>query len=497
MPEVPPLVLDRAAGEPLAVQLVAGLRDAAASGALAPGDRLPSTRELARVLAVSRTVAAAAYDQLLAEGWVEGRRGVGTFVVDVPAPAGRARRPAEAPPASSSPPPGWPGTDLRAGAPCTEVLDRAAWRRAWRAAGDEPPDGEPDPRGTAAFRAAVAAHLLRHRGLPAGADDVLAATGTSAAVAEVAALLPPGARVAVEDPGYRRSVGALRAAGCVPVPVRVDAGGLVVEEVPRGVAAVVCTPAHQFPLGGRMPAARRTRLVERARAEGFLVLEDDYDGELRYDVAPLPLLAALGPDVVVHLGTTSKTVSPTLGAGWVVAPPAVREALVARRTATGTRPPRAGQRVLAAMAASGDLSRHLRRLRRELAGRRELVLATVRAAGHVPVGDAAGAHVVVRLPTADDERRLLGRAEDAGLVLAGLGGCAVDAARPPAAGLVVGWAAPPSAELPRALAALGGLLAGQPAAGPSGPGEVADLAARAATSARTAASSSRATAASS
>src|SRR3712207_7395466 len=115
-----------------------------------------------------------------------------------------------------------------------------------------------------------------------------------------------------------------------------------------------------------LSAARRLGLVARARAEGWWVLEDDYDGELRYDVAPLPLLGALGPDVAVHLGTSSKIVSPTLGVGWLVAPPDLRAALVARRTATGTRPARAGQRVFAALAGSGDLARHLRRLRREL-----------------------------------------------------------------------------------------------------------------------------------
>ncbi|WP_299036031.1 PLP-dependent aminotransferase family protein [uncultured Pseudokineococcus sp.] len=451
--DVPPLVVDRAAGEPLPVQVAAGLRDAAVRGTLAAGERLPSTRELARALCVSRTVTAAAYDQLLAEGWVEGRRGVGTFVVDAPAPdEPRSRpRPRRRPEQAAR-----TGVDLRAGTPCTEVLERAAWRRAWRAAGDQPPDASPDPLGDRAFRAAVSSHLLRHRGLPADPDDVVATTGTSAAVAEVAALLPRGARVAVEDPGYRRVVGALRAAGLVPVPVPVDADGLVVDAVPAGVAAVYCTPAHQFPLGGRLPAGRRTRLVERARAEGFLVLEDDYDGELRYDVAPLPLLAALAPDVVVHLGTTSKTVSPTLGAGWAVCPAPLREALLDARTRTGTRPPRAGQRVLAAMASSGDLARHLRRLRRELSSRRELVRAAVLASGCEPVGDDAGAHLVVPLPSRAQEERVVAAAAGAGVVLGGLAGSCLESR---SAGVVVGWAAPRRVELEPALGVLTAALA--------------------------------------
>ncbi len=451
---VPPVVLDRRGVRPLAAQLADALRSAAASGALRPGDRLPSTRELAAALRVSRTVTAAAYDQLVAEGWAAGRRGAGTFVVgtapSVPAPAGaRERTPRERPAA----------VDLRAGSPCLEVLDRAAWRRAWRAAGDVPPDAGPDPAGDPGFRAAVTGHLLRHRGLPVEPAAVLATTGTSAAVAEVAALLPPGSRVGVEDPGYQRAAGALSAAGVEVVPCPVDDDGLVVDAVPPGLAAVYCTPAHQWPLGRRMPAARRTALVARARAEGWWVLEDDYDGELRYDVAPLPLLAALAPDVVVHLGTSSKIVSPTLGVGWLVAPPDLRAALLAQRTATGTRPARAGQRVLAAMAASGDLSRHLRRLRRELAGRRAQVAAELARCEVAVAGDPAGAHVFVPLPDPGTEAAVVAAAAGEGLAVDGLARhLAGPGPHAPAAGLVLGFAAPARAELDRVLPVLAGLL---------------------------------------
>ena len=327
-------------------------------GALHAGDRLPSTRALAAALRVSRTVTAAAYDQLLAEGWVVGRRGSGTFVEAVPAMGPERARTSRPGPALPVP------IDLRAGRPCLDVLDRAAWRRAWRGAADDPPDSAPDPVGVPAFRSAVVTHLLRHRGLPADLDAVLATAGSTAGVAELARTLPGGARVAVEEPGYRRAAEALEAAGLEVVPVPADGDGLVVDALPAGLAAVVVTPAHQYPLGARLSAARRVALVARARADGLLVIEDDYDGELRYDVAPLPLLAALGPDVVAHLGTASKLLTPTLGVGWLVAPPAVRSAVLDLRDRTGTRPARAGQRVFAALAAHGDLGRHLRRLRR-------------------------------------------------------------------------------------------------------------------------------------
>lgn len=453
MTGIPPVLLDRTSGAPLSVQLADALRAAAAAGALRPGDRLPSTRELAVALRVSRTVTSAAYDQLLAEGWAGGRRGVGTFVLGA-VPSSPAAPPPRRVPGEPAP----ELVDLRAGSPCLEVLDRAAWRRAWRAAGDLPPDGRPDPAGDARFRTAVADHLLRHRGLVAGPDDVLATSGTSAAVGEVARLLPPGSRVAVEDPGYSRAVAALRDADVEVVPVPVDADGLVVDALPAGLAAVYCTPAHQFPTGRRMSAARRLDLVARARAEGWWVLEDDYDGELRFDVAPLPLLGALGPDVVVHLGTSSKILSPTLGVGWLVAPAPLRADLMARRTAIAIRPARAGQRVLAALAESGDLSRHLRRLRREMAGRRDLVRTAVTAAGCTVEGDPAGAHVLVPLPDVATEVRLLADGARRGLALDGLGRHHADDAPGRRAGLVLGFAAPTGAELTRVLPTLTGVL---------------------------------------
>jgi GntR family transcriptional regulator / MocR family aminotransferase len=463
--DLPPLVLDRNDRSPLAVQLADALRAAARAGAVRVGDRLPSTRSLAADLAVSRTVTAAAYDQLLAEGWVAGRHGAGTFVVAVPAaprtgpdvaPSARRRAPSvngapaaaraewEEPARSAG-----PAVDLRAGMPCVAALDGAAWRRAWRAAADEPPDVVPDPVGLPAFRSTVVEHLLRHRGLAADPGAVLATGGTTAAVAELARTLPHGARVAVEEPGYQRAAAALRDAGLAVLPAPVDGDGLVVDALPGGLAAVYCTPAHQFPLGARLSAARRVALVARARAEGFLVVEDDYDGELRYDVAPLPLLAALGPDVVVHLGTASKLLTPTLGAGWLVAPTAVRAAVVAQRDRGGVRPARAGQRVFAALAAHGDLGRHLRRLRRELAQRRRAVVAAVVDAGLPVCGDAAGAHIVVRLADPAAEEEAVAAAADQGVAVDRLARHHTGA--PTHAGLVLGYAGPSRAELDRAL----------------------------------------------
>ncbi|HKS44037.1 MAG TPA: PLP-dependent aminotransferase family protein [Amycolatopsis sp.] len=417
MPTALPVTLDRDSGVPLAVQLADALRKSAAGGHLRGGDRLPSTRALAQRLGVSRTVTSAAYEQLHAEGWISGRHGSGTYVTTSP-PSDRPVRKAVL---GGVPEPD-ALLDLTPGAPWAAGVDRAAWRRAWRAAADTPPLVRAPSAGLPEYRAAIAEHLLRHRGLVVGTASVLATGGTSAAVAELAsAVFDAGDVVAMEEPGYQRAMRALTAGGLRVTGVPVDEEGLRPDAVPAGVRAVYCSPAHQYPMGTRMSAARRVELVERARAENMLVIEDDYDGELRFDVAPLPLLAALAPDVVVHLGTTSKILTPTLGAGWMVAPTAVTSAVLAYRDGTSVRPSPAGQRVLVELARHGDLGRHLRKLRRALAERRSLLVAALSSAGIRVLGDDAGAYLVVPLASAEEERKRLAAARARGIRLDGLG----------------------------------------------------------------------------
>lgn len=440
-----PIPLDRSAAEPLSVQVADALRTAATTRVLRVGDRLPPSRTLAQRLGVSRAVIAAAYDQLHAEGWLTGRRGSGTYLSTAPATAPPStvamKGIADAPTL----------LDLAAGAPCIEALDRAAWRRAWRSAGDRAPEARKDRAGEPGYRDAVAEHLLRHRGLAAGASSVVLATaGTSTAVGELAAaLLRPGDTVAIEDPGYLRAVGTFQAAGTTVLPVPVDAHGLCVDRIPPGVRAVYCTPAHQFPMGARMPARRRVELVEFARSTGTLVIEDDYDGELRYDTAPLPLLAAMAPDVVVHLGTTSKIIAPTLGVGWLVARPDITEAVLAHRARIGSSPSPAGQMVLAEFARNGDLARHLRRLRRVVPRRRALLVGELADRGLPVLGDDAGSHVVVELPDAAAEAAAVDAARSRGVLLDGL--ARHHLATPHKFGVALGYTALTSAELARAV----------------------------------------------
>lgn len=471
--------LDRRAADGLATQLADALRAEAVQGRLRLGDRLPSTRALGRSLGVSRTVTAAAYQQLYGEGWLQARHGAGTFVAAAPtaptaptastAPtAPHPGRPASAPRAARhraalADPADHEVVDLRPGLPLPDAIDPAAWRRAWRAAGDHRPPRHRQDAGTAPYRTAVADHLLRHRGLhvpdPLAADGVLATAGTASAMLELAhAVLRPGRPVGVESPGWPRAVRCLQAAGLEVLPVPVDEHGLVPELVPPQVQAVYLTPSHQYPLGARLPADRRLRLLELAARHDWLLVEDDYDGELRYDVAPPPLLAALGRDRVIHLGSSSKILTPALDTGWMVAPAAVADAVLTYRARTNPALSHAGQHVVTELARSGDLARHLRRLRRTLAQRRAHAASALAAIGLAVPGDHAGAHLVVPLRTPREEQRAVAALTADGLLADALSGYCVPGSNPTAHGLVLGVTTGSQAEYRRHVARLVGAL---------------------------------------
>ncbi|WP_329429018.1 PLP-dependent aminotransferase family protein [Streptosporangium sp. NBC_01495] len=400
-----PVSVDRGAGTALAVQLGDRLRDAMRGGTLTSGERLPSTRALARRLAVSRTVVTEAYQQLYAEGWLEGRHGSGTYVADMALPPegeGDRREPASVSVPLTVPVNGYgnghgPGViDLRPGQPWVHDYDRAAWRRAWRGAADLPPASDPDPRGLPRLRAALAEHLRRTRAIPVGPENVMVTRGTGNGLDLVAAtLLRPGDRAGVEEPGYRvaRNVFAGRGAEIVPCPV--DEDGVVVDGLPDDLRVLYTTPAHQYPLGGRLPIPRRERLLAWARRTGAIVVEDDYDAEFRYDVAPLPALHGLDPGQVVLLGSLSKALTPDIGVGWLVARPSFVEALAVTRDALADRTGGPAQQAVAVLLEKGDLDRHLRRMRLEYARRRAVVVDIL---GSRVTGDTAGLHVMVELP---------------------------------------------------------------------------------------------------
>ena len=340
LPSGLPVVVERADPVPLAVQISAQLAAAVTDGALRAGDRLPSSRDLASSLGVSRTVVTNAYARLFAEGWLEGRHGSGTFVADVAAPpavppVSRHRAaPLAATKASTAVPRAPEGTgepggrgklapiDLQPGVSWADGIEPAAWRRAWRQAGAHLPSRWPDPYGLPELREAIAAYLRRSRGLAVGPEQVLITQGVSSGLALLAdALVTPGDKAGIEEPGYPTGREVLRRAGARVVPCRVDAHGIVPEELPGDLRLLYTTPAHQYPLGGRLPVSRRQALIAWARATGAIIVEDDYDSEFRYDVGPLPALHSMDPDVIVYLGTASKILATAFGAGWLVAPP--------------------------------------------------------------------------------------------------------------------------------------------------------------------------------
>src|ERR1700733_11500683 len=387
LPSGLPVVVERADPVPLAVQISAQLEAAVTDGVLHAGDRLPSSRDLATSLGVSRTGGTNASARLFAEGWLEGRHGSGTYVADVAAPPAvlpvfrRRAAPVagtKAPTAGPGPtegadePGGRPGLiDLQPGISWADGIEPAAWRRAWRQAGTHLPSRWPDPHGLPELRAEIAAYLRRSRGLVVTPEQVLVTQGVSSGLALLAdALLTPGDKAGLEEPGYPTGREVLRRAGAQVVPCRVDAHGIVPGELPGDLRLLYTTPAHQYPLGGRLPVSRRQALVAWARATGAIVVEDDYDSEFRYDVGPLPALHSMDPGVIVYLGTASKVLATAFGAGWLVAPPELVDRLAALRPRIGTRIPEAVQHAVLALLRSGDLERHVRKMRLEYARRR-------------------------------------------------------------------------------------------------------------------------------
>jgi GntR family transcriptional regulator/MocR family aminotransferase len=408
-----PLSADRDGPDALTSQITGQLRGALADGRLATGERLPSTRTLAGVLGVSRTVVTAAYAQLFAEGWVEGRHGSGTFVADgAPGcPAARGQ-PEPAPP----PGPGGGARDgppeldvnsminLRPGIAWTEGIDGAAWRRAWRSAGAGVTGDLPDPRGRADLRTALTGYLRRSRGVHCSADQLVVTRGVAGSLGLLASLLRPGDRVGVEEPGYPSARAVFAAHGLRVVPCPVDAGGLRVDALPGGLRLVYVTPAHQYPLGARLSVPRRRALTAWARDTGALIAEDDYDGEFRYDVAPLPALFGMDPEIVVYLGTTTKILTPAMRVGWLAASPGLAARLAEAGSTLGDWASGPAQGALLSMITTGALEQHIRRMRHDYARRRAAMTAAFH--GGEPgrlLGDEAGMHMILetRQPAAE------------------------------------------------------------------------------------------------
>jgi len=440
------------------------LRDAIRSGRLAPHTRLPSTRALAADLGLSRGTVSAAFGQLTEEGWLTARQGSGTTVAGTTVAERGASRAAgpEAPPAV---PP--PRHNLRPGQPDLSRFPAAAWLRSARRALPLARAGAwnyGDPAGRPELRAALAGYLGRTRGVLAGPGQIVITSGYVQALALLARVLhSAGATaIAMEDPGlgFHRDVAARSGLTIVPLPV--DDDGARPQDLAGGpVSAVVLTPAHQYPTGVTLHPARRRALADWARATGGLIIEDDYDGEFRYDRQPVGALQGVAPDHVAYVGSASKTLAPGVRLAWLVPPRHLSEAVTEAKRHDDFQTETMGQLVLADFITSHGYDRHIRASRLRYRRRRDLLLDRLTPGPGRPVppglrvhGVAAGLQALISLPPA-------GPGEDAVLAAAArhgidLGGLAphwhTPGSHPP--GIVVGFGAAAERAYPAALDAL-------------------------------------------
>jgi GntR family transcriptional regulator/MocR family aminotransferase len=470
------VILDESQSLPLYRQLHDGLRDAILSGRIGPGQKLPSTRNLSARLCISRTTVAQAYEQLEVEGFLSGRHGSGTYVSLMlpegsrptwfpdgsheksPSPlaakfkqrlAGLSNRPSvEREPKGRRDLP----YDFHPGQVAWDLFPREVWRRLlsrqWRASWREAMDYG-DPAGYEPLREEVARYLARSRAVRCSAEQVVIVNGTQQALDLLARiLLKQGDRVAAENPGYAAARQVFLSYGAQIVPIPVDQHGIAVEEL-RGSDArlVLVAPSHQFPTGATLSLSRRLSLLAWTRAEGGIVVEDDYDSEFRFEGRPLASLQGLDDNGgVVYLGSFSKVLFPSLRVGYAVLPADLVGPFVDAKELTDRQTPMLEQQVLADFMKDGHFDRHLRRMRDLYRGRRKALVEALsrHSADTVQVmGADAGMHLMACLPRGVDEADVVDRAARRGVAVYQAAPCYYGASPSPA--LVLGYAAMPEA----------------------------------------------------
>ncbi|WP_296740728.1 PLP-dependent aminotransferase family protein [Mesorhizobium sp.] len=464
----------------VARRIIAAIKEQIHSGAYRPGDRLPSTRVFAAEWGASRTTVTAAYGQLIAEGYLIVRPGARAIVapgleaasVEMSAPSDLPRnlsafaRRLLALPAPLEPQPARIA-DFRYGELAGSDFPVLAWRRASNKAilqrsvrlryGD--------PQGASHLRGALQGYLWRARGISCAPDQIVIVNGSQQGLDLCARLLlDPGDRFVIENPGYPMARHAFVAAGGVALPLAVDSDGLRTDLLQPARMAYV-TPSHQFPLGGVLSASRRRSLLAWAAGTGAYIVEDDYDGEYRHDIAPIPPLQVLGPDSVIYVGTLSKTLSPTLRLGYLVVPVGLRQVFSEAKRLTDRHAPMLEQEALADLLSSGAYERHVRTIRRKNAERREILLQAL--TDHfgpkvTVVGADTGLHVVAWMDGIDAEHELaiIGAARAAGVGLYPVSPLYDPTEpRPETAGFIIGYAGLDAEALRRGATVLAAVLA--------------------------------------
>ncbi len=438
--------------------LEAALRDAVRGGRLAAGTALPASRVLARDLGVSRNTVAEAYGQLVAEGWLAARHGSGTWVAER---AGQVAAAAAAPgPATAR----GPRYDLRPGVPDVAAFPRGAWLAAARRALAVAPADEfsyADPRGLEVLRVALAEYVGRARGVATTPDRIVVCAGFAQGLELLCEVLrAAGTRtLAVEAYGHPGHRGIASWTGMRVAAIPLDERGADVAALPAGTGAVLLTPAHQYPLGAALAPERRREVAGWATRTGGVVIEDDYDGEFRYDRQAVGALQPLAPEHIVYGGTASKSLAPGLRLGWLALPERLAGEVADAKRITGRLNGSLDQLALAEMIRSGDYDRQVRRSRVAYRRRRDrLVGALARNAPGVRVtGIAAGLHALVRLPAGLAEEGIVASAAARGLAVQGLAGSRVGE-QDVGPALVVGYATPPAHAFSAAVARLCAVL---------------------------------------
>lgn len=427
-----------------AASLEAALRAAVRDGRLATGARLPSSRTLAADLGIARNSVADVFAQLAAEGWLEARVGAGTWV--------RSQTAVGAPNHATAAPASAHRLDLRGGIPDASAFPRRVWAAAARRAVLDASSAEfgyaPD-FGTPQLRATLAEYVSRARGVVATPEHVVVTHGFGDLLGLACrSLTATGARrIAVEEVGHAAHREIIRAAGLDPVPIPVDHDGADIDALDESVDAVLLTPAHQFPTGALLTPDRRAAVVGWAERTGGLIIDDDYDGEFRYDRRPIGALQALAPEHVLYAGTASKSLAPAVGLAWGVVPDRLLDSFDAERHRTGATADALNQRTLDVVVATHEYDRNVRRLRGAYRGRRRDVESRV--ADGLPecrvTGLAAGLHCLLELPEGTSEIRVSEQAARLGLRFSGLESFRLAGTswrHPPA--MVIGYGAPPA-----------------------------------------------------
>jgi GntR family transcriptional regulator / MocR family aminotransferase len=453
--------VDRETDVPLHEQLERSIRENVRAGRLSAGSRLPSSRSLAAELGISRGVVSEAYGQLAAEGYLLARQGAPVRVAHtVRAVAPRPPSPSLLPSFTHRLDPGLP--DL-AGFPRDRWLRslRAAWRQAPIDAVDYP-----DPRGVPALRETLAEYLGRVRGVAADPEQLMICTGFSQGLSMIARWLRNRGvtSVALEDPGWHGHRLILEQAGLGVEPIPVDTEGLRVDLLERSeAAAAIVTPAHQFPTGAVLSSERRAALIEWAEASERLIVEDDFDAELRYDRTRVGALQGLAPERVAYVGSASKRLVPGMRLGWMLVPSWLGWPLISVKAIEDRGSEAIGQLALHDFIVRGELDRHLRRMRLRYQRRREALMESL--ARHLPDArvdeGAAGLYELAVLPDGTDEAALVSAAASRGV---GVEGLSLHRFRPSGpSGLVLGFAGLPEPAIEQGIRLLAEAAAEDPA----------------------------------